>query len=461
MTPSTLLSPLLTYCADLPGFSPNAVEVAETEQRIGTMLSTLHHWERSAVEWRERAEGLHVRVAELEARVERADKAEAELAKVRKALKESEDFGKAWCEEAIRLQMLTGTDSETATREMLARPVFSESTKKPSALEQYNTAMEGQEDDTPIENLRFFLSIALDKQDWVDVEPFIDDLAAAEAELEARIEQADRLPLPVDFEGKPEDDTLDRMLVGRATEGDQMVIYNYVRWLEGRYSAARRMLGDRQAVTTTNAENIHRMAECAAIMTVCGYFSRMRGPIGHLVRNALLGSEYFVRGEAYELDDCEIAVPLYAGSAPVPAVPQAVDVDAICNAYESGVGHRGRPTANVNPYREGTPEHEAYAIGAKGEAAQADDTHSNGCPHASKDYDHPCACGIESAQAEAKVADDVDLWKFCRDVLKRGAEIESQLSQQGYETFIAEIEHTAKKEEKRLRAMLAAKAKGE
>ena len=57
-------------------------------------------------------------------------------------------------------------------------------------------------------------------------------------------------------------------------------------------------------------------------------------------------------------------------SIPVPAVPQAVDVDAICNAYESGVGHRGRPTANVNPYREGTPEHEAYAIGAKGEAAQ-------------------------------------------------------------------------------------------
>lgn len=118
-------------------------------------------------------------------------------------------------------------------------------------------------------------------------------------------------------------------------------------------------------------DGYRRMAEYAAIMAVCGYFSRMRGPIGHLVRNALLGSEDFVRGEAYELDDCEIAVPLYAGSAPVPAVPQAVDVDAICNAYESGVGHRGRPTAEVNPYREGTPEHEAYSIGAKGEVAQS------------------------------------------------------------------------------------------
>ena len=156
----------------------------------------------------------------------------------------------------------------------------------------------------------------------------------------------------------------------------QMVIYNYVCWLEGRYSAARRMLGDRQAVTTTNAENIHRMAECAAIMAVCGYFSRMRGPdlqvaykqFGGGCTRRFLRSEEAVRvhrDEGYEM------TPLYAGSAPVPAA-QAVDVDAICNAYESGVGHRGRPTANVNPYREGTPEHDAYAIGAKGEAAKAE-----------------------------------------------------------------------------------------
>lgn len=57
------------------------------------------------------------------------------------------------------------------------------------------------------------------------------------------------------------------------------------------------------------------------------------------------------------------------------AVPEAVAKDAarlsvwvsdICNAYESGVGHAGRPTAKVNPYREGTHEHEAYAIGANG-----------------------------------------------------------------------------------------------
>lgn len=43
-----------------------------------------------------------------------------------------------------------------------------------------------------------------------------------------------------------------------------------------------------------------------------------------------------------------------------------MNVADICNAYESGVGHSGRPTAKVNPYREGSPEHEAYAIGASG-----------------------------------------------------------------------------------------------
>lgn len=52
--------------------------------------------------------------------------------------------------------------------------------------------------------------------------------------------------------------------------------------------------------------------------------------------------------------------PLHA---PVAAVP---DVDSICNAYESGVGHRGRSTASVNPYPVGSHEHKAYALGAAG-----------------------------------------------------------------------------------------------
>lgn len=42
-------------------------------------------------------------------------------------------------------------------------------------------------------------------------------------------------------------------------------------------------------------------------------------------------------------------------------------VDEICNAYESGVGRRGRPTAHVNPYKPGSDLATAYAIGAVGD----------------------------------------------------------------------------------------------
>lgn len=58
-------------------------------------------------------------------------------------------------------------------------------------------------------------------------------------------------------------------------------------------------------------------------------------------------------------------------------------------------------------------------------------------------------CGADGAVQGA------DLWCFLRDVLKRGAAIESQFSQQGYETFISEIEAAARKEDGRLRALLA------
>jgi len=39
MTPADFLYPLLSYCADLPGFSPDAVEVAETEYAIRVLLA--------------------------------------------------------------------------------------------------------------------------------------------------------------------------------------------------------------------------------------------------------------------------------------------------------------------------------------------------------------------------------------------------------------------------------------
>lgn len=61
-------------------------------------------------------------------------------------------------------------------------------------------------------------------------------------------------------------------------------------------------------------------------------------------------------------------MPVYAAPVPPAAVP-SVDIADICNAYESGVGHRGRRTANVNPYPSGSHEYDAYAIGAQGNPA--------------------------------------------------------------------------------------------
>lgn len=75
-----------------------------------------------------------------------------------------------------------------------------------------------------------------------------------------------------------------------------------------------------------------------------------------------------------------------------------LSVAAICNAYESGVGHRGRPTANVNPYREGTPEHEAYAIGAGG---------TDSCRHGIR-YPHPCR------ECEESVPGSISVCEACR-----------------------------------------------
>ncbi len=57
-------------------------------------------------------------------------------------------------------------------------------------------------------------------------------------------------------------------------------------------------------------------------------------------------------------------VKLYAAPVPPSQEDRADRVADICNAYESGVGHRGRPTAHVNPYPCGSDESMAYALGA-------------------------------------------------------------------------------------------------
>ena len=48
-----------------------------------------------------------------------------------------------------------------------------------SALLRYEEVMEDREEDDPVERLRFFCSLAMNCQDWLDVEPFFDDVIAA------------------------------------------------------------------------------------------------------------------------------------------------------------------------------------------------------------------------------------------------------------------------------------------
>ena len=66
---------------------------------------------------------------------------------------------------------------ECAVREIERLNKIQES--KLSARLRYEEVMEDREEDDPIERLRFFCSLAMNCQDWIDSEPFFDDVIAA------------------------------------------------------------------------------------------------------------------------------------------------------------------------------------------------------------------------------------------------------------------------------------------
>lgn len=63
-------------------------------------------------------------------------------------------------------------DTRAAARAPQAVPAL-------TAKQRYDEFMEPGEEPSPIERLRFFCSLAMSGQDWLDVEPFFDDLLAA------------------------------------------------------------------------------------------------------------------------------------------------------------------------------------------------------------------------------------------------------------------------------------------
>lgn len=69
------------------------------------------------------------------------------------------------------------------------------------------------------------------------------------------------------------------------------------------------------------------MAECAAIMAVCGYFSRMRGPDAWLDHGGWDEYPELFACAGVDLRSFQHGTRFYAGSAPVPVVPQAAQAD--------------------------------------------------------------------------------------------------------------------------------------
>jgi len=61
---------------------------------------------------------------------------------------------------------------------------FTNETMK-TAKEQYDEFMEGEVEPDPLERLRFFCSLAMDNRDWLDVEPFFNDVNKANEERRA------------------------------------------------------------------------------------------------------------------------------------------------------------------------------------------------------------------------------------------------------------------------------------
>lgn len=60
-----------------------------------------------------------------------------------------------------------------------------------TAKQRYDSVMEGSTEADPIERLRFYCSLAMSGQDWIDVEPFFDALIADHATLRNQIKRAE------------------------------------------------------------------------------------------------------------------------------------------------------------------------------------------------------------------------------------------------------------------------------
>ena len=84
-----------------------------------------------------------------------------------------------------RDRIICAVNSESETSNQLA--AAQEEINSPPAIDAYEMYMADDEESNPVERLRFFLSLALKYQDWIDVEKFIDDVSNHIAKAEQRV----------------------------------------------------------------------------------------------------------------------------------------------------------------------------------------------------------------------------------------------------------------------------------
>ena len=77
--------------------------------------------------------------------------------------------------------------------------------------------------------------------------------------------------------------------------------------------------GAEGALIDERITELQHMAECAAIMAVCGYFSRMHGPFAYYHERISDGQGLWLKGDARKVAGHRLVCKLYA--APVPAQP--------------------------------------------------------------------------------------------------------------------------------------------
>ena len=84
-------------------------------------------------------------------------------------------------------------------------------------LELYNECMEGEEESNPVERLRFFCSLIAIGDDWLDIEPFFDDV---QAEIDAKDEAIAGLEGNINTLKHTLDDVLSNWKRGVATDAE-------------------------------------------------------------------------------------------------------------------------------------------------------------------------------------------------------------------------------------------------